>query len=60
MQQNKYNKEEKCMTFGIFLGLIGIPAGIILTAVICFYYQKGVDENDSVSLHDDQKGGVSQ
>jgi hypothetical protein len=49
------------MNFGIFVGLFGIPLGIILLAVFCYYVQKDLwEEKAAGSESSSVKGGVNQ
>ena len=47
------------MNFEIFMGLIGIPAGIIITAIICYGIQTKRDRA-SEKIEVTQEKGVSQ
>lgn len=46
------------MNFEIFMGLIGVPVGIILTAIICYVIQAKKDHVQSKDYN--QQGGISQ
>lgn len=46
------------MNFEIFMGLIGVPLGIILTAFICYGMQVKKDQDKSTDV--DQQRGISQ
>ncbi|MGM7703549.1 hypothetical protein ACSVDE_17645 [Pseudalkalibacillus sp. Hm43] len=44
------------MNFEIFMGLIGVPVGIILTAIICYFVTGKKEKNASVEVN--KEGGI--
>jgi len=46
------------MNFEIFMGLIGVPLGIMLIAFICYGIQSKRDKDQSIGVG--QKRGISQ
>ncbi|WP_349409171.1 hypothetical protein [Pseudalkalibacillus sp. SCS-8] len=45
------------MNVEIFMGLIGVPSGIILTAIICYIV---LGKKDKAEVDVKHKGGISQ